>query len=387
MSFERNDKNVDIQALAQAMDLFTHATSSMEEAYRRLEQRVESLDQELAQKNRDLALTTDYLGNLLESMSDGVLAVDAHGMITRFNRAASAITGYAAGEVLDRPFHEVFGRDFVAPRTPSGNPQLRAKSGRPVPVNERNSPVADREGRRMGYVKTFQDLSEIKALREQMRQVDRLAAIGEMAATVAHEIRNPLGGLRGFAALLARDLEEDDPRRRLVDKILAGAESLDKVVNELLEYTRPVELNLRPTRCGDIVEAACGYLEYDAQRIHIENAVHPETRVRADADKMRQVFLNILLNAVQSIPAQGRVRVWAQAEEDDVAVLFSDTGIGMDDDQIERVFSPFFTTKEKGTGLGLAVSQKIVEGHGGAILARSLPGEGTTITVRLPRTE
>src|SRR5690606_4809291 len=151
------------------------------------------LDRELAEKNRQLAFTSDYLGHLLESMSEGVIAVDTAEVITRFNRAASVILGYTAEEVIGRVFEEVFARPFAAPRSP-GAMELRSRSGRRVPVGERDSPIADNEKRRLGTVKTFQDLSELVALREQVRQIDRLAAIGEMAATVAHEIRNPLGG-------------------------------------------------------------------------------------------------------------------------------------------------------------------------------------------------
>lgn len=381
-----NPKDLDIAALAQALDQFTRATSTMEEAYRLLEERVHSLDQELAEKNRELALTSDYLSSLLESVSDGFIAMDAQGLITHFNRAAGTILGYDPKEVLGKPFRQLFGRDFHAPG-PAGALFLPAKSGRPVPVSERNSPVSDRSGRRMGHVKTFQDLSEIRALREQMRQVDRLAAVGEMAATVAHEIRNPLGGLRGFASLLARDIAADDPRRRLVEKILTGAESLDRVVNELLEYTRPVDLTLRPAACSDIVDAALGFLEYDSARVTVENAIDAEIRVLADADKVRQVFLNILMNAFQSIEGNGRVRVHARTEDDFAGIFFEDTGHGMAESQLAHIFSPFYTTKEKGTGLGLAVSQKIVEGHGGRISAISNPGEGTTLEVWLPRAE
>ena len=176
---------------------------------------VTNLDQELATKNLQLALTTDYLSNLLESITDGVIAVDMAEHITRNNRAARVVLGFEAEEVVGQPFKEVFGRSFHAPRMP-GAMELISRSGRRVPVNEKDSVIADRDGHRLGYVKTFQDLSELSALREQVRQIDRLAAIGEMAATVAHEIRNPLGGIRGFASFLAQDTPEDDPRHRLV---------------------------------------------------------------------------------------------------------------------------------------------------------------------------
>ena len=376
----------DVEALAQALDLFTKTTASMEEAYRHLQQRVTDLDQELATKNLQLALTTDYLSNLLESISDGVIAVDTAEIITRFNRAASSVLGFEARHVVGHTFQSVFGRFFAAPAMP-GAMELQARSGRRVPVNEKDSAIADRDGNRLGFVKTFQDLSELSALREQVRQIDRLAAIGEMAATVAHEIRNPLGGIRGFATFLAQDTPEDDPRHRLVQKILTGTSSLEKVLSGLLEYTRPVELKLVPTSCAAIAQAALRYMEYDPTRITIFTEVDLDLRILADADKIRQVLMNVLMNAVQSITGRGEIRVSAEADGNLVHLVVQDTGCGMREEELKQIFSPFFTTKEKGTGLGMAVSQKIVDGHGGVLSAHSEPGKGTRIAIQLSRAE
>lgn len=378
-------QTANIETLTQALEAFTRSSQAMEGAYRRLESRIAELDRALESKNRELALTTEYLTNLLESMSDGVIAVDTEEVVTRFNRAAAAILGYEPAEVVGHPFHEVFGRVFAAPRIP-GAMELRAMSGRMVPINERDS-VVEGHGKRLGRVKTFQDLSEIIALREQLRQMDRLAAIGEMAATVAHEIRNPLGGIRGFAAFLVQDIPPEDPRRRLVDKIIEGVKSLDRVVTELLEFTRPVELNLMRCVCADIVRDALGYLEYDPERITIHMGIDTGLRIRGDAEKLRQVLLNVLLNAVQSIEAEGEIYLRAEADDTYVALSVRDTGCGMTEEQLKSMFSPFYTTKEKGTGLGLALCLKIIEGHGGDIKAESMPGEGSIITLRLPRTE
>ncbi|HPO12486.1 MAG TPA: ATP-binding protein [Candidatus Hydrogenedentes bacterium] len=378
-------QTTNIETLTQALEAFTRSSQAMEEAYRRLEARIAELDRALESKNRELALTTEYLSNLLESMSDGVIAVNTEDVVTRFNRAAAAILGYEPAEVIGHLFHEVFGRVFAAPRIP-GAMELRAKSGRMVPINERDS-VVEGHGKRLGRVKTFQDLSEIIALREQLRQMDRLAAIGEMAATVAHEIRNPLGGIRGFAAFLAQDIPQEDPRRRLVDKINEGVKSLDRVVTELLEFTRPVELNLTRCACVDIVRDALGYLEYEPARISIRMDLDAGLRIRGDAEKLRQVLLNVLLNAVQSIEAKGEIHLRAEADDTYVALSVRDTGCGMTEEQLKSIFSPFYTTKEKGTGLGLALCLKIIEGHGGDIKAESTPGQGSVITLRLPRTE
>ncbi len=381
MAMERDDN---LKALADAFEQFTETTQVMEESYRRLQARVDVLDKEIAEKNRELAYTSDYLGSVLECMSDGVIAVDTDGVITTFNRAAGDVLGYPGSEVVGRHFDEVFGREFAVPPGTHAM-ELRARDSRNIPVSERDSPLADRENRRSGTVKVFQEVTEIEALRQRVRQKDHMAAVGEMAATIAHEIRNPLGGIRGFAALLARDIDSGDPRRRLVEKIEVGAKDLDRVVSELLEYTRPVDLRLRATSCADLIEAAIGYIDQDSGPAAIENAVDPKIHAMVDPDKMRQVFLNILLNAVQSAEDSASVRVTADSDSATVTVSVSDTGAGMTGEQMAQAFAPFYTTKEKGTGLGLAVAAKIVEGHGGRIDIESEPGKGSTFRVHLPR--
>jgi len=379
-------EDADIRALADAFDVFTRTTQTMEESYRRLEARLQELDRELESKNRELAITTDYLSSIMESMSDGVIAIDTHGSITTFNRAAGAALGYDARDATGRPFIEVFGREFAVPPGRHAR-ELRAKDGRAVQVSESDSPLFDRSLRRTGTVKVFQDQTEIESLRTRLQHQDRLAAIGQMAATVAHEIRNPLGGIRGFAALLARDIGEDDPRARLVEKVLAGTKALERVVTDLLEFTRPIQLRLQPVPLRELAASALTYVDIGARAIVLENAVDPRAQVTADLDKLRQVVLNLLLNAVQSIEGDGGIRIASSAVDGWIELCVSDNGCGMSAPQLEQIFSPFYTTKEKGTGLGLAIAAKIVEAHGGRIAAVSAPGAGSAFTIALPRAE
>ena len=375
----------DIKVLAQAFEVFTQSTQALEESHRLLEVRARELSEELAAKNQELALTNDYLNCILESMSDGVIAVDPRGIIVTFNRSARVVLGHTSERAVGRVFEDLFGRPFLA--GPGVMAVLRNATGRHVRVSERDAPISDRAGRCIGHVKVFQDLTEIHALREQVRQIDRLAAIGEMAATVAHEIRNPLGGIRGFAALLARDIPEEDPRSRLVGKILAGVKNLERVVNELLAYTRPVELQIAPVKCAELVDGALAFLETGGRPVSVRKRLGRDLAVLADADKMRQALLNILINAVQSIEGEGLITISTRAERKHVTIAVADTGCGIAAEQLNKVFSPFYSTKEKGSGLGLAVAAKIVEGHRGRIDAESKPGQGSVFRIRLPRTE
>jgi len=204
-----------------------------------------------------------------------------------------------------------------------------------------------------------------------------------MAATVAHEIRNPLGGLKGYAALLARDVDAEDSRARLVSKVLEGANQLELVVSDLLEYTRPVQLQLEPVNCAETVEAVVRYLGDVPKGVRLRQSVGEGHYVLADRLKLRQVLLNILQNAVQSIDGEGEVSVSCSVQGGCAVLTISDTGRGIAPELIEKVFSPFYTTREKGTGLGLAVAAKIVEAHGGKLWADSVEGEGSRFHVRL----
>ncbi len=375
---------MDVKALAAAFDQFTKTTATLEEAYKRLEDRARTLDQELQERNRELAVTTEYLNSIMDSMSDGVIVVDEDGRITTFNHAANQILGFEIGEVSGEPFSAVFGREVQASEARQVV-ELRAKDGSLVPVHEKSAPVEDRNRHRIGRVMVFQDLSEIESLRQRVRQKDRLAAIGEMAATVAHEIRNPLGGIRGFASLLERDIDPDDDRYRLVEKILTGTKTLDRIVNELLEYTRPVELKLEMLRARNIIQQAISEIDMGTRAVTVENTVDAHIVLLGDEDKLRHVLVNILLNAVQSIGDTGTVSITGGTVGDSVRITVSDTGPGIDPDHIEKVFSPFFTTKEKGTGLGLAAAAKTVASHGGTLSVDSPPGDGAAFHIDLPK--
>ncbi|MEA3366352.1 MAG: PAS domain S-box protein, partial [Candidatus Hydrogenedentes bacterium] len=281
-----DQRDVDMKTLESAFAEFTRTTAAMGEWYRALQARVEQLDQALEEKNRELAFANDYLNYILESMSDGVIAVDTDARITRFNRAACDALGYAPDEVVGKSFEEVFGREFAVPPGGRHPMELRARDGRILPVSERDAPISDRNNKRIGTVKVFEDLTEVEALRRRVRQKDRLAALGEMAATVAHEIRNPLGGLKGYAGLLARDVDGKDPQARLVSKILEGANQLDLVVSDLLEYTRPVQLRLEPVNCAETIESVVRYLGEVSPGVQVHNRVRKDHYVLADRLKL-----------------------------------------------------------------------------------------------------
>jgi len=397
-----------VDDLTAAFELFNTTAAELRGAYQTLQERVEQLDRELEQKNRELAQridevnrVKDYLNDLMGSITDGVVATDLAGRITAFNRAAERITGFSADEVVGRTYGSIFSDDIdralAQPevRTVPGEyaaDEIVTRDGSHIPVGRSISLVHHGSGRVTGAVKVFHDLSEITMLREQVRIKDRLTALGEMAATVAHEIRNPLGGIEGFASLLARDFDSDDPRRRLVAKIIEGAKSLGRVVSDLLEFTRPIDLQFRETDCRQVIENALSYADPQMRErgVNVERQ-YPEQPVCAslDNEKMGRVVLNLILNAVQSMEPGGMLTVVLSLVEAagrgaaTARITVTDTGCGIESELLSKVFDPFFTTREKGTGLGLAIARRIVEAHHGSIAIESEIGRGTTVHIDL----
>lgn len=388
---------------------FTETTRHLEEAHEKLTQRIQALDQELERKNRELARKVeeinrmkDYLDSILNGMSDGVVAVDLEGRITTFNRAAGKITGLNADDVLSEEYASVFGQRFDHR---SGSSivdhqvtEIVGKEGKPIPISERVSRVTDSVGLTVGTVKVFQDLREITQLRQEIRRKDRLAALGEMAATVAHEIRNPLGGIEGFALLLARDFRDSAPQKKLIERILEGTKSLNQVVSDLLAFTRPLEFKFDEIECAGLIDDVLLLLDGEIQSrgVSVERGYgNGNLIITADREKMRQVLLNILLNAVQSMADGGALTIETSRVDlppDEKTPLVGkaarirvvDSGCGIDPADQEKIFNPFFTTKDRGTGLGLAIAAKITEGHHGRIEVQSELNAGSTLDILLP---
>jgi len=406
----------EIRAFTESYALFNEALSRLQTSHRALEQRFDGLNQELEATNLQLQQSlaekeslNGYLRDILESLGSGVVVVDTEGKITLFNRAAAVILGWAEQDALGRSCAEVLGdgaADLLGAldsgrRILGGERTLSTADGRHVPVCLNTSRLHNTKGEAIGAVESFDDISRLQELSRQASRVGTLTALGEMAATVAHEIRNPLGGIGGFAGLLERDLEVADPRRRLVKKIISGVAGLNRIVSDLLNYTRPVQLNLRPADFVQVVEDATGFFEIDAgarmDAVEIRRTyAAQEIPCRVDPEQIQQIVLNLLHNAVQAMPGGGRLEIGlfeADAAQDArtelrahcVALTVCDSGIGMSEETRSKLFRPFFTTKEDGNGLGLATARKVIEAHGGDILVESAPGEGATFTLYIPK--
>ena len=388
---------------------------TLETENRELKQRFENLASELEdtrrqiQSNMTVKVTLDsQITGVLGHLGCGAITIDREGDLTQINHAAADMLSCNIDEMLGSPCQDLLGDPAIhliraietGREIHSLEVTLKDLSGRSVPVRLSTACLTDSSGDIWGAAATLEDLSRLHELSEQASRVSTLTALGEMSATIAHEIRNPLGGIGGFAGLLERDMNDDDPNRRYVKKIIEGISSLNRMVTSLLNYTRPLQINMRKVDTVEIVEDALGFFEIDAgthlDAIDIErNFPEAPLASRADPEQIQQIVLNLLHNAVQAMSDSGKLTVdlrTVDTRENDrthlnkpcVALAVSDTGHGMSDDVKSKLFMPFFTTKVDGNGLGLATAKKVIEAHGGDLLVESEPGQGTTFMLYIP---
>jgi PAS domain S-box-containing protein len=392
--------------LSQVFDWFNANVAKLESAYKDLGVKFDKISQELEEKNQKLEASfrekervENQLRSVLESLDSSVVMIDTEERITLFNPSAERIYALASEDATGRSYADVFAAqaDSHYPlnetlrhnRTTVGHEKYWKVGTGLKPIGYTTSVVKDRNGLVLGAVEISTDLTQIKQLQNQMQHAKTLAALGEMAATVAHEIRNPLAGIGGFAGLLERDLEGDDPRRALVKKIVQGVSSLNKIVSNLLVYTRPMELQVQRVDFIEWMEDILRYAELEIEKEHKDIVIERDYRfermeARIDPEKFQQVFLNLIFNAIQSIEGKGKIILRIEIDSDDfLRVAIIDDGKGIPKDIIGKIFNPFFTTKEQGTGLGLAIVQRIVALHGGVIEVTSEPSKRTQFEIRL----
>lgn len=360
----------------------------LEEAYRVLEERA-----------IQLVNIQDYTQAILRSITSGVLTVGPDGSVATANPAAERMMGMPEADMVPRRIGILFkddgGIDASLTRILEGRVPRLATDTRAITLDGTvlhaqvsMSRMRDVDGRVLGAVVTFDDVSEVKALTDQLIRADRLAAMGELTAGVAHEVRNPLGIIRASVQLV-EDARGDATRTAEATGIIKQEiDRLDRVIKALLDFGRPSAPTLRPTNVEDVVTDVVLFTRRFAGQARVEIETEYAAGlplVSADADQLKQVMVNLVSNAVQAMESTGgniKVRVW----DDDGFVFLSihDTGPGIPPEDLQRVFDPFYSTRDDGTGLGLTIVHRIIDQHGGRIEIESECGVGTTFTVALP---
>jgi two-component system sensor histidine kinase PilS (NtrC family) len=337
---------------------------------------------QLSAREADLKRLDLLQRQILACMPSGLITCDAAGIVTFVNRAASAIL---AMESWLRPGTHV---EELLPGAlgPDARQRRRELTVRtPVGARTLGLSVTGLEGDERGMLIVFQDLTELRRIEEDLRRADRLAALGTLAAQLAHEIRNPLAAMRGSAQLLVRDRESDPSSAKLVEILLRESDRLSHLVEDFLRFARPPPPTKQELALEVLVGETVDMLRLDplAQRVQVEAALAP-VRVPVDADQLRQVLINILRNAFQATPPGGRVRVMLEATSEQALLRVWDSAGSIPAQDLSRIFEPFFSTREGGTGLGLATAYSIVRAHGGNIRVSSSPQEGTEFLIQLP---
>lgn len=351
----------------------------------------------------------DFFRDLLRNLRNGVIAVTSDGAIAVMNEAAYQILGLTRrASDIGRPFTRVLRTQqdvcrivasaFELEHLPN-RAELRLKSTGKV-IGYTLSQVRDRRGRLTGATLFFKDLTRVEQLEERERLRDRLAALGEMAAAIAHEVKNPLAGIEVMAGLLKRQLAGSPDAQSILADIIKEARMANAIVLEVLDFVRPIRLQVERISLGDVIQDAVAMAESHAARGAVTVRVtYPEhlPPIQGDPQQLRQIFTNLLTNAFEALAGLGRVAITAEALFDDgpaggepqgpmVQVEVTDDGPGVPAEVMDRIFGPFFTTKPQGSGLGLAIVRKIVDAHDGRIDVSRVDSGGTRFRVTLPVT-
>ncbi|MDM8535311.1 ATP-binding protein [Desulfobacterales bacterium HSG17] len=338
-----------------------------------------------------------FSDNVADKMPMGLVALDHTGRIMNWNQQSEQFFGHSAEKALGQKAKDVLPTEIIkamemalkTDKTAGIELDCLRIDGTRIPLEVGISRFEDESGGSGGVIVILRDLREIRHLRQEVARHQRFASLGRLAAGVAHEIRNPLSSIKGFAVYFKERYKDIDQDRETAEIMVQEVERLNRVITQLLEFSRPISVSPRKIQVQGLVEDAFKLVEQQAK----ENNVHlqyqgtgtPE-EVLVDPDQMRQVLLNLLLNALEAMPKGGQINVSSQkGKAKNLEIVISDTGEGIRPEDLAQVFDPYFTTKSTGTGLGLAIVHNIVEAMDGNVQVLSQIGTGTTFTIQLPK--
>lgn len=354
---------------------------------------------------------TQEYAMILENIEDAVIALDQGGIISLFNPAAQIYIGLSEKQTLGKNFFDRFSHQATLcylTRSALENGRsisdheavvLRMPGTRPRPVSVTVSPIFNTAGVQKGVVLILRDLTQVRTLEEAVRRADRLSMVGTMAAGLAHEIKNPLGGIKGAAQLLQMELGRGHELQEYVELMIRETERVNGIIEELLDLSRPRQSESGEVNIGQILDEIVMLQQqsFNERGIHFRLNLDPSIPdISGDRDLMIRLFLNLIKNAAEASPDQGEILIESRIDSEYhmsvpgakptpmVQVCISDAGPGIPREQLEQLFTPFFTTKQGGSGLGLPICQKIVTDHGGFMHFENRPQGGATVKVSIP---
>jgi two-component system sensor histidine kinase PilS (NtrC family) len=359
-----------------------------------------SLSSKLRQVGVELHVKSDELQdlqaiqeNILRSMRGGLITTDLNSRITLINQPGQNFLGRRAGEVLGTDISSLFLDPLPAPQSFAVQCELRAPTANGEKIFGLTvTPLRVHDGEIIGHVYTFADLTDVRRLENEIRLRDRLTAIGRLAAGIAHEIRNPLSSIAGSVQMLSNIAALNDEQRVLVDIVRRESERLNNIISDFLMYSRDKSYTFSRQDLLLLIDDSLRLMENrpaksDAQYRIIRNFETREALAEVDPDRLKQVFWNLCDNAFRAMPAGGTLKVTLRARENRWMLSFKDSGVGLRPEQVEKIFEPFQSNFEGGTGLGLALVYQILQAHKGRVYAVSSPGEGAEFVVEIPQAE
>jgi signal transduction histidine kinase len=377
---------MNVDQLNEAFHTFTAASKSLETSYGLLTERVAYLTTELEIRNQQLkdALADaeenkDYLKAILYNLEEAIIVVDPEGLVTMMNRSAESLLGIPLGEGLGKAFSSF----PLSIRTEDTDTILTAGQRRHTVIISR-SDVVDAEGCLRGLVILIKDISRLRDLEVRHERNQRLIAMGEMAAKIVHEIRNPLCSIELYSSMLEKDLTST-VHKDLAHGIATGIGNLNTILTNMLFFARPSRPVLRKIRLDAVIDEAVRMLlpMMDSRNVRLVRSLQ-EWELMGDPELLKQAFLNMLINAAQAMQEGGDIRIGMEQRGGMVEVTIQDSGGGIPRENLEKIFDPFFTTKDSGTGLGLAIVNTIMQANGGYITVTSEPERGSTFTLSFP---
>lgn len=354
---------------------------------------IQRTGKKLQEKEQDLRRLETLHINMIESITSGIITTDLNGKILFANKAARELTGYGIPELLGKRIDDLFeflkGKNSMDGGIKRGEGFYSKRDGKSIYLGYSLYPLIDDEKRVSGIIMVFQDLTEIKELQQKIMISEKLAAIGKLARGIAHEIRNPLASMSGCIQMLREREYLRAKDRKLMDIVLRETERLNRLITHFLLFAKPPPLKKEKVELKRIVEAPMEILRQDPNfpEINFKMDFPAELMIYADSSQMSEVFWNLFKNAIEAMPEGGQIQVVASQRDDEkkgIEIYVSDTGTGIDSDDLPYIFDPFFTRKEGGTGLGLTAVRSVVESHGGEIEVKSQKGKGTTFRIFIP---
>ncbi len=341
-----------------------------------------------------------FSDNVVENMPIGLIALDTESKIMSFNQAAEEFFDLTAADVMDREAGKVLPSIFTElideiKGSESGNSNIEREVEAELEDNRKASMevsvslLEDDDKSFLGYIILFRDLTEVQALKKEVERSRRLASIGRLAAGVAHEIRNPLSSIKGFATYFGERYKDVPEDKNISEIMVQEVERLNRVISQLLEFARPVNIRKEKISLGTLIHHSIRMIEKKAAEKEVDiilNLSEKTPEILVDPDRISQVLLNLYLNSLEAMEKKGTLTINVNHDSESSRLILSveDTGKGIEPRDLANVFDPYFTTRQSGTGLGLAIVHRVIESHNGEIRIESEPGKGTIVTICLP---